>query len=198
MENDLILSSNNNDDSKIKGMSVDLESNTQNIVETLLQEQDPKKVKDLTHLFNISQTKKSVLRTMSYNSLLDKVNAQIEERLNKRADQFSNKDLLDYMDKMSSAIEKAQKQIKDVDTVPAIQINQQNINIGNNDNNAINLSRESRQNVMDVVTTILKKMESQNNLEIIEEEPVLDSDINNDNDDDEEILLPLNEEDDSL
>ena len=133
---------------------------------------------------------------MSYNSLLDKVNAQIEERLNKRADQFSNKDLLDYMDKMSSAIEKAQKQIKDVDTVPAIQINQQNINIGNNDNNAINLSRESRQNVMDVVTTILKKMESQNNLEIIEEEPVLDSDINNDND--EEILLPLNEEDDSL
>ena len=38
MGNDLILSSNNSDDSKIKEMSVDLESNTQNIVETLLQE----------------------------------------------------------------------------------------------------------------------------------------------------------------
>lgn len=98
----------------------------------------------------------------------------MEERLTKRADQFSNKDLLDYMDKMTGALEKAQKQVQDVDPTPAIQINQQNINLGE-----AGLSRESRQNVMDAVASILKRLneESLEEPEIIEEEPVLDNDI---------------------
>lgn len=174
------------------------------MVEEILNECDPKKVKDLTYLFNLAQTKKSVLRAMSYNNLLDKVETQMEERLTKRADQFSNKDLLDYMDKISNAMDKNQKQIKDIDTTPAIQINQQNIIMDSNPE----LSRESRQNILDVVNAILKNAESpmqediiiNNNdnqeielIEELEEESVLNNDndnsVLNNNDSDENYYL---------
>lgn len=123
----------------------------------------------------------------------------MEERLTKRADQFSNKDLLDYMDKMTGALEKAQKQVQDVDPTPAIQINQQNINLGE-----AGLSRESRQNVMDAVASILKRLneESLEEPEIIEEESVLDNDIEDaiySQDGEEEISIPtLKEEDENI
>lgn len=123
----------------------------------------------------------------------------MEERLTKRADQFSNKDLLDYMDKMTGALEKAQKQVQDVDPTLAIQINQQNINLGE-----AGLSRESRQNVMDAVASILKRLneESLEEPEIIEEESVLDNDIEDtiySQDGEEEISIPtLKEEGENI
>ena len=121
----------------------------------------------------------------------------MEERLTKRADQFSNKDLLDYMDKMTGALEKAQKQVQDVDPTPAIQINQQNINLGDS-----GLSRESRQNVMDAVASILKRIneESLEEPEIIEEEPVSDNDVEDTTYyGEEEISIPtLKEEDENI
>ena len=51
------------------------------------------------------------------------------ERLDKRADQFSNKDLLDYAKLVADSMDKAQKQINTIDSTPMIQINQQNNNI---------------------------------------------------------------------
>lgn len=96
----------------------------------------------------------------------------MERRLNERVDCFSNKDLLDYMDKISGTLEKVQKQIDKVDTTPAIQINQQN-NVVVSDID--NLSRESRQNIMDAVSSILGKLNLQNDEEL-NEEPVLDND----------------------
>lgn len=123
----------------------------------------------------------------------------MEERLTKRADQFSNKDLLDYMDKMTGALEKAQKQVQDVDPTPAIQINQQNINLGDS-----GLSRESRQNVMDAVASILKRLNEEplEESETTEEEPVSDNDVEDttySQDGEEEISIPtLKEEDENI
>lgn len=195
MENEITTTTEN----ELTTSSANLEKDTQALVNDILNEKDPKKVKDLTYLFNIAQTKKSVLRAVNLNNLLDKVNDQMEERLTKRADQFSNKDLLDYMDKMTGALEKAQKQVQDVDPTPAIQINQQNINLGET-----GLSRESRQNVMDAVASILKRLneESLEEPEIIEEEPVSDNDVEDttySQDGEEEISIPtLKEEDENI
>lgn len=194
MENEITTTEN-----ELTISSANLEKDTQALVNDILNEKDPKKVKDLTYLFNIAQTKKSVLRAVNLNNLLDRVNDQMEERLTKRADQFSNKDLLDYMDKMTGALEKAQKQVQDVDPTPAIQINQQNINLGE-----AGLSRESRQNVMDAVASILKRLneESLEEPEIIEEESVLDNDIEDtiySQDGEEEISIPtLKEEGENI
>lgn len=195
MENEITTTTEN----ELTTSSANLEKDTQALVNDILNEKDPKKVKDLTYLFNIAQTKKSVLRAVNLNNLLDKVNDQMEERLTKRADQFSNKDLLDYMDKMTGALEKVQKQVQDVDPTPAIQINQQNINLGDS-----GLSRESRQNVMDAVASILKRLneESLEEPEIIEEEPVSDNDVEDttySQDGEEEISIPtLKEEDENI
>lgn len=193
MENEITTTTEENE---LVTSSVNLEKDTKSLVNDILKEKDPKKVKDLTYLFNMAQTKKSVLRAINLNSLLDKVNEQMEERLTKRADQFSNKDLLDYMDKMTGALEKAQKQVQDVDPTPAIQINQQNINIGE-----AGMSRESRQNVMDAVAAILKRI-NENPLEeseIIEEEAVSNDDAEN-IEEEEETPTPilLNEEEENI
>lgn len=195
MENEITTTTEN----ELTTSSANLEKDTQALVNDILNEKDPKKVKDLTYLFNIAQTKKSVLRAVNLNNLLDKVNDQMEERLTKRADQFSNKDLLDYMDKMTGALEKAQKQVQDVDPTPAIQINQQNINLGDS-----GLSRESRQNVMDAVASILKRLNEEplEESETTEEEPVSDNDVEDttySQDGEEEISIPtLKEEDENI
>jgi hypothetical protein len=79
----------------------------------------------------------------------------MRERVTKRADQFSNKDLLDYVNVITTAAEKAAKQIGLVEDIPLIQINTQN-NIQVND--GFNLNKESRQKVMDAVGAALSSM----------------------------------------
>ena len=82
---------------------------------------------------------------MTYNQLLDAITEQMQQRLTKRADQFSNKDLLDYAKVVSDGIDKAHKQINNIDTTPMIQINQQNnVIVQPNDE----LDRESRERII--------------------------------------------------
>lgn len=69
----------------------------------------------------------------------------MQERLDKRADQFSNKDLLDYAKVITDSMDKAQKQIQTVDSSPMIQINQQNNTVVVEDSE---LDRESRRKIM--------------------------------------------------
>lgn len=103
---------------------------------------------------------------MTYNQLLDRVTDQMRDRLEQRADQFSNKDLLDYMDKMVNALEKTQKQIASIDPSPTIQINQQN-NVTLNANNSNNLSEESRQKILDVVSSLLYNVGNNEDIQTI-------------------------------
>lgn len=86
--------------------------------------------------------------------MLDNITDQIEERVTKRADQFSNKELLDYMNMMTTSIDKAQKQLASVDETPLITVNQQNNTVIVGDT----LSRESRRKVTSVVDAILAKI----------------------------------------
>ena len=134
-----------------------LDARTHDVATQIVQEEDTQKLKDLTHLFNLQHTKKQVLRTLQYDELLDSITAQMKERVTKRADQFSNKDLLDYLNTFSSSLEKAQKQISTVDETPLITVNQQNntLIVGEE------LSRDSRRKVASVIESILSKINSQ-------------------------------------
>lgn len=128
------------------------ESNAK-LAQDIIDESDIDKVKDLTHLFNLNQAKKNVLRVLKLNSLLDKVSDQMIERFTKQPGAFSNSDLLNYMQVTQSAIDRANKALNLVDETPAIQINQQvnNINVGES------LDRESRDRIKDAVNAILKR-----------------------------------------
>lgn len=140
------------------------ESNTK-LAQEIINEQDLDKVKDLTHMFNLNQAKKNVLRVIKLNSLLDKVSDQMLERFTTQPGAFSNSDLLNYMQVTQSAIDRAQKALNLVDETPAIQINQQvnNINVGDG------LDRDSRERIKDAVNAILKKT-SQLNLDLSKDE----------------------------
>lgn len=119
----------------------------------------------------------------------------MKERIMKRADQFSNKDLLDYLNTMNTAMEKAHKQINEVDAVPAIQFNQQNNTVIMSDG----LDRESRERVFDFVKNALNNLQNLENisstLDISDEITVLNSkDLNNSEEPEESFNINFNEE----
>lgn len=142
-----------------------LDIDNQTLIEKIIDESDSKEVKDLVNQFNLNHTKKQIVRSAIFDQLLDHITDQMQERITQRGDQFSNKDLLDYLNTINASIEKTQKQISDVDAIPVIQVNQQNnINIAGADI----LDRESRERVTSVIEALMSKINSpdfiQNNL----------------------------------
>jgi len=121
----------------------------------LLMEKDPEKIKDIMDVFSLNLKKKEALRTSKVSELQDKVLDQIDERLSKRPDNFSNSDLITYSKVFQEQITKADTALEQM-TVPQVQINQQ-INITSDENT---LSRESRKRVLDAVQAILNQAQS--------------------------------------
>ena len=143
-----------------------LDRKTQDIAQEILDTDDVDKVKSLTALFNLHAQKRNVIRVMKMNQLLDNVTDKVMERFEKTPDNFSNDDLIKYMQVTENAIDKANKNLNLVSATPAIQMQQNNqVNI----NRGSTLDRDSRARVTSVVEDILAKMKSQN-VPIIEEE----------------------------
>ena len=129
-------------------------ANSLQVAQQILNTDDLEQVKDLTNLFNLNMRKKNVLRTLKMDSLLDKVTDQVIERFEKRPDNFSNEDLIKYMQVTENAIDRANKHLNLVEETPAINLmqnNQVNINIDTG------LDRDGRERVMDAVKAILAK-----------------------------------------
>ena len=144
-----------------------LDSRTQKIAQEILDTEDIDKVKDLTNLFNLNTKKRNVMRVLKMTQLLDSVTDKVIERFEKTPDNFSNEDLLKYMQVTENAIDKANKNLDMIEETPAIQFqqnNQVNINIDRG------LNRDSRAKVTEAVEAILKKL--QNNEQVIEVENI--------------------------
>lgn len=125
----------------------------QSLSEQLINENDPEQIQNIIDLFNISFQKKNIIRTQKLNDLQDKISDQIEERLTKKADEFSNKDLLDYFKVMQDSINKNTLNLDFQDR--PIQIIQNQTNIQSNEEK---LSRESKEKIADAVQSILNKL----------------------------------------
>lgn len=125
---------------------------------------DPNDLKDLTQLFNFNQAKKNLLRLQKLSILNDDVVSKIERRLQERPDDFSNKDLLDYLQVINNVLDKQSKSQDDVLDKPMItyqQNNQVNVNIAND------LTRESRDKITNLISEILNSGNLEN-LQILE------------------------------
>ena len=159
MKDEIVLSNNLN--------TKPLDSRTQKIAQEILDTEDIDKIKDLTNLFNLNTKKRNVMRVLKMTQLLDSVTDKVIERFEKTPDNFSNEDLLKYMQVTENAIDKANKNLDMVEETPAIQFqqnNQVNINIDRG------LDRDSRAKVTEAVEAILKKL--QNNEQVIEVENI--------------------------
>lgn len=146
-----------------------LDEQTKDIAQKILDEQDVDKVKNLTNLFNLNAQKRNVMRVIKMNGLLDNVTDEIVRRFENKPDNFSNEELLKYMQVTENAIDRANKNLNLVEETPPIQYqqnNQVNINIVDT------LDRDSKERVLEYVNSILKGNvpEQENVVEIKEEE----------------------------
>jgi hypothetical protein len=122
------------------------------LVSKIVEEQDSDKLKDLVNLFNVNQSKKNIVRAEVYSRLLDKISLQMVERFDKKPGEFSNKDLLEYLTAVRTAIDKTDILPENMN-IPIIQNNTQvNVNIDNG------LNRESKERIASAVTSILAKL----------------------------------------
>lgn len=118
---------------------------------------DATQLQQVVDLFNLNIRRKDVLRTGKLSELQDRVTEQMEARIVDHADEFSNKDLLDYFKLIQDTIDKSGNIITQ-ENIPAIQINQQNVNIQVGDTK---LSSQSREKVMDRVRDVLAQLQKQ-------------------------------------
>ena len=138
------------------------------LAQSIIDEEDISKVKDMINLFNLTQTKKNVIRAMKLSGLYDSVSDKLIERLQKRADEISYKELVDIFNATQKAIDSANKSLGLIEEMPTIQLNQQNINISVD--NKDELSRDSKIKVMEAVKAFLDSQKNENTLEIVEED----------------------------
>ena len=138
---------------KISGSEL-LDAKSEEIVNSIINETDSDKLKNLIAVFNSNQSKKDIVRNNVFSILLDKISMQMLERFEKNPNAFSNKDLIDYLNAIKSA--KSGKIDTETIDVPAIQNNTQ-INVTMVDG----LNRESKERVVGAVQAILKRLNTQ-------------------------------------
>ena len=129
---------------------ISLNTSLEELKQKLLTENDLDKLDDIINIFNLNIKRKDIVRTSKLNDLQDKIADQMTLRLTEKANEFSNKDLLDYFKVLQDTINKSDNSLESIDT-PAIQINQQQINIGEE----TELNRESREKVKNAVANFL-------------------------------------------
>lgn len=131
---------------------IPFEKDMQKAKDELVAETDPTVIKDKIELFNLYQTKKNVIRALKYNELLDKVSDEMLLRFKESPDEFTNSDLLNYLQTAQNALDRSNKALNSIEDRPLININQVNVNT---EDTALN--RESREKVMRAVQALLGK-----------------------------------------
>ena len=142
------------------------------LISEIVKETDADRLKDLTHLFNLFQTKRHILRVNTLNDVQDALVHQMLDRLAQQPHNFNNSDIAAWMKTVQQAIESSQKSIEQVDSVPTIVTqnnNTQNVNISIVDS----LDRDSRERILEVLNIILP------NIQNGAQDGVLDNEDNN-------------------
>lgn len=146
------------------------------VIQKIIEEEDADKVKDLTHLFNINQTKREIIRLNALNDVQDALVNQMMERLKNTPDNFNNSDISSWLKVVQGAMDSSQKNIGQVDAVPTITYQQNNqINI----NPISELSKESRDKISDVLQKILQSNNEDKNIVDLNDEDIVYNDDEN-------------------
>ena len=119
-------------------------------------------LKNSVDLFNLSITKKEMARALKQNELLDIILKQAGDRLTKRPDELSTKDLLDYMNAFQANIERTQSAVTKVESTPTIQINNNHQDVVVNIHD---LSRSSSETVVDAIKEAIGSLEDGQSIE---------------------------------
>ncbi len=132
--------------------------------ERLLQSSDKAEIEQIIALINTDIVKRNAIRSTVYSDMIDKIIDEIGGRLSKYPGQFSNKDLLDYLNAMQNNLRNNQI---DSDNLPKIAIQNNNII---NINPLSNFDRESKDRMREALKSIFahNSMTKQQEVEVIE------------------------------
>ena len=143
-----------------QSLSADISASNEQLLSRISKASSKDELEELYRQFNINNSKKNVIRINKLNDLLDAVIDQANERFQRRPDEVSNKELIDYMGATQSQLSQAQQNIDNIHNIQAIQINGDqttnnniNINVGGVDLNK--LGSESRHRILDCINDIL-------------------------------------------
>ena len=127
------------------------------LINQIIAETDEQRSRELTHLFNANQNKKTMVRVNKLSDLLDTITDQALARFTARPDEISNKELFDGLKVVQDLIERGQKQVSGAGETPLIQFNQQNneVNLGETTST---LNRDSRERVKVAVMGLLSSL----------------------------------------
>lgn len=136
--------------------NVELVNQEDSLEDKLINELDADEVKNIIDLFNLNIKKKNVIRANKLSELQDSISNQMIERVEKNADAFSNKDLLEYFKTIQQTLQTSDTSSENV-KVP-VQITQTQINVNVEEPT---LDRQSKQRVLDAIKAILAKQDQQ-------------------------------------
>ena len=161
-----------NKDDSLSALTTIAQDKQNEVLAKLMREDDLDKTKDLTHLFNVYQTKRNALRINALNDVQDALVKQMLDRLEKYPDNFNNKDIADWMKTVQMVMDTNNEKVEQLDDIPTIkyqQNNQVNVNVIDG------LSRESREKITNVLEALMNSVnnDEENTVladEIVEEE----------------------------
>ena len=159
---------------------ISLKSSSMQILNKIASAESVDELREFTKLFHLSLAKQEASRALTQSELLDLVLVQAAERIRKRPDEMSNKDLLDYMNAFQTSLDKTTKTLDDkIDSVPSLSLTQNNqeinINIGNG--KTMSIDDKSRERILEVVNAITKGNRQMAN-DVPEEGNIIDADSN--------------------
>lgn len=137
--------------------------------EQLLLAETNSDIKQIIDIFNLNLKKRDIIRASKLEDLQDLISDQMKLRLEKRAGEFSNKDLVDYFKAINDTLSRTNT---DSSSVPQIQVNQ---NTQVNITDSIISNKNSRDKILDAIRATIHKMEEQTKIIDVEE-----TEINND------------------
>lgn len=139
-----------------------IKEEAKDLVDAIVKTNDVDKLNEYINLFNVNKVKKNIIRTTELDELLSLIDKQAIKRFKEKPDEFSNKDVIDYMKATQDALNQTKTQVSDI---PPIQINKQvnNINI-----NSDELDKESKEKVYNILKSILSDANSKNDSDVID------------------------------
>ena len=153
------------------------------VVNSLVAANNKQELEKQIELFKINQSKKDALRVVKLDTMKDKVEDEVFRRIEKRPDQISNKELLDFYGAISKQLDDAKVGVvgkpdtnnitvvaPEISTAPAGDT--YNINLGTD------LPKESKDNVVDAIKGVIALLQNTNSpLDLTSEEPEEDVSI---------------------
>lgn len=146
-------------------------SDENDIVQQLINETDPEKIKNITNLFNINSTKRATLRISALNDALDNLTEEVVSR-SSACYGMDDGQLLDYYKTVSNSLVNQQKQINSVSDLPTVSINQNIVNIRTDYNEASEFDRDARERISEAIRAMLNSQKNENivDVEVSEED----------------------------